>query len=310
MDIVIASDNNYAAHAAALICSICENNKEDIIIHLLDGGIEEEIYNKIEVLKNRYNYLNIKRYIFTEDDIRKRIDCNLTKDRSISTYARIFIPELVDKSMDRILYLDADAIVCSSLKKLFSMDMGNYSIAGVLDVVKPEKRLKVNLDIKDKYINAGMLLWNLKRCREINIVEQFKRFIISKNGDVAAMDQGTINGTLKGNLLVLAPRWNVLTPFYQLSSYNLKRLYHLNYYYNQSELDSSVSSPVFIHFVPNYTSRPWCRGCRHPLKNEYLKYRNMTEFGMEKLEKDNRKLKIKLIGWLFYLLPYSIFQKL
>lgn len=308
MDIAIASDNNYAPHAATLICSICENNKENINVHLIDGGIEEQVYKKIESLKEKYTHLTIKRYIFTETDIRKRIGCDLAHDRSLSAYSRILIPELVDESIDKIVYLDADGIICSSIKELFEIDMKDYAIAGVLDVVNCEKRLNIGLKLDDKYINSGMILWNLRKCREIDIVNKFIEFIKSKNGNVVAMDQGTINGTLKGNILILHPKWNVLTPFYQLSAEQLKRTYNLYEYYSQKQLDEAIKNPIFVHFVPNYTSRPWCKGCRHPLQEEYLKYRNMTEFKVNRLEKDKRRLRIKLIGKAFYLLPYPLFD--
>ena len=57
MNIVLASDNNYAPHLATLIVSICENNLNEIItIHVLDVGINKESKNRINYLKNHQNF--------------------------------------------------------------------------------------------------------------------------------------------------------------------------------------------------------------------------------------------------------------
>lgn len=311
MDIVVASDEGYVVHMLTLICSICENNKdEEINIHIFDGGIKKESYSYVDNLKKKYNNLNTYSYRITDEIIEKKIGCRLSNDRSLTTYARIFIPELLHLNINKALYLDVDAIVLRELRTLFNRNTNNKPLAGVLDVNPYKRREAVGLNKDDAYINAGMILWNLDKCREIDLVNQFRKFLIDRNGNIDAMDQGTINGTLKGSIDVLPPKYNAMTPFFQKNADVLKQMGGWNKYYNQSEIDDALKNPVFVHFTPNMTTRPWVENCKHPLKDEYWKYRKLTGYPTNEIEKDNRSVKLKLLGWMYYNLPYKIYRKI
>lgn len=309
MHIVVASDNNYVPHMATLIYSICHyNSKEETInIHVLNNGINNESIANLSSLEDEFNNLKISYYSFTSDDIEKKIGCKLAHDRSISSYARLFIPEILDKSIERAIYLDVDAIVCHPLHELVNLDLKGNCIAGVLDVVRIDKKQSVGLEENDAYINAGMIVWDLKQCRNTNVIQKFIDFINNKNGDVVAMDQGTINGTLTKSIYLLHPKWNVLTPFFQMNLNELLLEYGMNIYYSELELEEAVMNPGFIHFVPNYTSRPWSKGCKHPLKHQYWKFREKTLFNSTLLQKDTRTYKQKILGFAFYALPFNLF---
>lgn len=310
MNIVLASDNNYAPHLATLIVSICENNLNEIItIHVLDGGINKESKNRINYLKKQYNNLEILYYEINDKIILNKIGLdNLGQDRSLTTYARIFIPEFLNNKIKKALYLDVDGIVKGSLKELFEIDNKDYAIMGVKDISNSDFRTKIGLKLQDDYICAGVLLWNLEKCRREHIVDKFKKFIISYDGDVKAMDQGTINGVLNGNVKLLHPRYNVLTPFFFKKSNVLKDLGNWDEYYSDSEIKDAITNPIFVHFTPGFTTRPWIKNCKHPLKNEYYKYRNKTLFSNYELLDDNRKFYVKFLGFIFFHFPYGFYR--
>lgn len=310
MNIVVASDENYAPHLATLVYSICINNPNvKILFHILDGGIKNITLNKIIDIKNKFKNIQFKRYYISDEMIKARLGSDLKNDRSLTAYARIFIPEILDESIDYALYLDVDAIVLNELKSLFELKgFEDYAIAGVKDINPSKRRRSIGLDEQILYINSGMIVWNMRYCRENNIVEQFIDFLKTNDGDVDAMDQGTINGTLQGHIYLLHPKWNVMTPFYQLNAKELALMGGWEVYYSQKEVDEALASPCFIHFTPNFTTRPWVENCRHPLKDEYQKYRNMTEFKITSLDKDLRTKKMKLLGSLYYFFPYNFFK--
>lgn len=310
MDIVMASDENYAPHLATLVNSICINNPNvNLYFHVFDGGISDNTYEKITHINNKNAHF--QRYFISDEMIKNRIGCEIAQDRSLTTFARIFIPDLLSDTIERALYLDVDAVVLGDLQPLFSLQgFEDYALAGVKDVNPAIRRNDVGLDSQCTYINAGMILWNLKYCREHQVVKQFIDFINQHNGNVDAMDQGTINGTLKGNIYLLEPKWNAMTPFFQLDANELEIMGGWENYYSQAEIEEAITNPVFVHFTPNYTTRPWVKKCRHPLKNQYKKYRNMTEFKMEYLEEDKRNIKLKMFSVFFNLLSYRTFVKL
>lgn len=84
------------------------------------------------------------------------------------TLYRLFLPQLLGPNVDTALYLDCDIIVNMAVEEVFKHDIADYYFAGVVD----EGMMKVHAghlkDIKfeKKYINAGVLLINLKKLRE------------------------------------------------------------------------------------------------------------------------------------------------
>lgn len=54
---------------------------------------------------------------------------------------------------------------------------------------------------------------------------------------------------------------------------DILRLYQLPDYYTDNEILYAKEYPVFVHFTPNMTTRPWERHCRHPLRDMYWQYR-------------------------------------
>lgn len=314
MNIVVASDENYVRHLETLLVSIGDNNSDiDVLkIYIFDGGIKKESLKSIKDYEKIYKNMKIFFYEMTEDKLLTLLGGAIEKDRSLSTYARIFIPEIIEG--DRALYFDVDAIVLKDLNSLYNIDIEKYAIAGVRDTNPIERHRNVELKDTDEYINAGMILWNLRECRKINFTKLCLEFIEEHNGNVDAMDQGTINGVLGNKKLIkiIAPRYNTITSFYQINSSMIKKIYKLPKYYSDSELQEAKSNPVYVHFTPNMTSRPWNEHCKHPLKDQYWYYRNKTEYANEKLERDMRSFKLRILGWVYRNFPmiyYKLFVK-
>lgn len=76
------------------------------------------------------------------------------------TYLRLFIDKSIDE--DKILYLDTDTIFNGNIDDLYNMDLLDYEYAGAKDFLG-------KIFINRNYINAGVLLFNLKRIRETNL---------------------------------------------------------------------------------------------------------------------------------------------
>ena len=49
------------------------------------------------------------------------------------------------------------------------------------------------------------------------------------------------------------------------------------------QIDEAKKNPYILHFSTRY--KPWHEDCFHPLKNEFLKYKNMTEWKNVPLER-------------------------
>jgi lipopolysaccharide biosynthesis glycosyltransferase len=77
---------------------------------------------------------------------------NLTV-RSLATYYRLFLPTLLPKSIDKVIYMDCDSIINDSLKDLWEEDIEGYDIAGVLDVISLDNKVSVGLKFTDPYVS-------------------------------------------------------------------------------------------------------------------------------------------------------------
>ncbi len=73
------------------------------------------------------------------------------------TLLRLFA-DLVDELPDKILYLDADILFNADIRKLYDIDISDYEFAAARDHYG-------SFFIRSDYINAGVLLIDLKRWR-------------------------------------------------------------------------------------------------------------------------------------------------
>lgn len=303
--IVVATDSNYLVHTGTLLQSIACNNARTAVVHVFAFNLSDCDKENLSAI---FDMIQCVFYDVNDKTIEKRLFAGqqISGDRSLATYSRLLIPELLPDDISRCFYMDVDAVVLDDLNEIYSTDLEGYAIAGVLDTNPIKRHYAVGLDDKDNYINAGMILWNLDYCRKNNVVDRFAEFIAEHNGNVDAMDQGTINGVLSNKTKVLHPKANVLTSFFQMDSKIIREMYGVKTY-SDDEIAEATTNPVFVHFTPNFVSRPWIKRCRHPLAQRYWQYRRMIDPNGQPLP-DCRPLKMKLLSSLFYTLPWTLYK--
>lgn len=94
---------------------------------------------------------------------------------------------------DKLLYLDADIMLHKDIAKLYDMDIEGYEYAAANDHYG---KFLVN----PGYINAGVLLFNMKKCRETGLFEKARELIRVKKLPFA--DQSAIiRSTTKRKLI-------------------------------------------------------------------------------------------------------------
>lgn len=108
------------------------------------------------------------------------------------TLLRLFA-DLVPNMPDKLLYLDVDVLFNRDITLLYNTDIDKYEYAGCNDHYG--KYL-----INPRYINAGVLLFNMKKMRETNLLEKCRALIKTKKMIFA--DQSALNrSTTKKKLL-------------------------------------------------------------------------------------------------------------
>lgn len=83
------------------------------------------------------------------------------------------LADLVPDMPDKLLYLDIDMMLADDISKLYNIDVKDYEYAAV-------KEKYGSLFIWPDYINAGMLLLNMKKIKETKLLEKARNLIKTK----------------------------------------------------------------------------------------------------------------------------------
>ena len=188
LNVLFSSDDNYAQHLAAAIYSLLIHNASfnRISIYVIDNEISPESHDKLVQVVNSFKNAYIVFLDFAK--WKSKLKLNLAWDISLSSYARLFMGDILPEPVNRALYLDCDMIICGSLYQLWNHDLGEHIIGAVQDCVSQATKTCVGLKKSEGYFNAGMLLVDLYRWREDDIGQRCIEFIEGKNGTVGHHD--------------------------------------------------------------------------------------------------------------------------
>jgi lipopolysaccharide biosynthesis glycosyltransferase len=297
MDILYTSNENYVRHLAASACSLCENNRDAdaIRFHVISCEITEESKQKLQALCARYG----REMIFYElGDVRAQMQGEVdTLGFDVSILARLFVARFLPAEVERVLYLDCDTIVIDRLEDYWSTALGDCVLAAVPEPVitksrKPLLEMEESLD----YYNSGVLLFDLKKWREMDAERIVLTYFAEHNGRLVAGDQDAINACFKGKIRSVAPKYNY-------ASYNiyypyrlLRKLSGAAPYVSREVYEESKAHPAIIHYLGE--ERPWRAGNTHPYADEYKKYLAMTDWHDAPDEE----------GWKLYFLCFGLFN--
>ena len=289
MDIAICTDNNYVMPAGVLICSICENNADERInFHVVsDDKLTNDSKHSLSEVVNQYNQ-NISFYCI-DNHLNSLLPVgreNQLKHITIATYYRLFLINILPSEIDKVLYLDCDIIVRHSLKDLWNTDISDYAIGCVADQREASidfyNRLRYSQNLG--YFNAGVLLINLAYWREYGVQDEFIEFLRNYPERVVNHDQDVLNYVLRNKKKKLPLKYNVQTGF-------LTKELKISWEY-EDELRDAISKPCVIHYLNR--EKPWMKGCDHPFKLEFFKYRQLTKWRDCPLQKCKVKLSAKV----------------
>lgn len=315
MNIIFSSDDNYAPFLGIAIYSLLKSNQENensyddkIIIYIMDMNIsqinKDKLNKTIEGFNCVINFINTSKIdVFLKKEIIHEVS-------SLAKYYRLFLPTLLPKEVNKVIYFDCDGLILSTLKELWETDISEYDIGGVLDIVSPKAKLEININPHDDYVNSGMLLINLGRWREKNLEIKMIDYIIATKGQKFHFNDQRVINKICLDKKILSPKFNVLTPFYVMNVKQLKKYHNIvSKYYTQEEINYAIKNPVFCHLTPYLTDRPWVEGNSHPLKKIYLEFQKETYWANVQRKNNGKQLK----PWLktaFKFLPNDVFIKI
>lgn len=247
ISIVYASDQNFLIQTYVSIYSVLSNRKKDYYIHFCILVPEEcdaltydfdWDYDNYEI-----EYINISKEYFQDVKITLQ---NISKP----TFYRLLIPLLLCE-YDKCIYLDGDTICCNDILELYNSDIEAYYFGAVKGMIMNlnVERVALILDVPsaDDYINAGVLVMNLKKMRQDQMVDKFMEYC--KKG-YPCQDQDVLNKCCYGKIRILSPKYNIYcNAFVAPRNISLQR-------YSIDELNEAITNPTIIHYPREY-SKPW-----------------------------------------------------
>ena len=211
MNILIAVNETFLNIAEEAIFSISYYNKEHINFYLMYSDIPEEKINNFKkfVEEKCNNSLYPIKFAFPEAvKIPQILDGIYV---GIETYYRLFAPFILPKELDKVLYLDVDLICMDSIEGLYNEELGENYFVGCEDKCITKKDLdRLGLPEDYKYINAGVVLINLKKMRENFTAQKLVDMVIEQSKVLEYLDQDFINKNFCKEIKVISNKYNWL----------------------------------------------------------------------------------------------------
>lgn len=275
IQIVCCTDHNYVMPCGVMLKSLFVNNdKLHIHIHLIvDNTVDEHDKDSIKRIVTFEH--NGELTIYNADEIQFQEYPQLGSHTHVSkaSYYRLFLTSILPKELHRIIYLDVDLIVMGNIAELWDSDINGFAIGAVIDPetddISHYNRMKYSWN--DGIFNAGVLVVNMDYWRNNNLQQIFVDFINNHSSRIKFHDQDVLNCVLHSHKKLLPIKHNIQSSFYYKEQY-VK--YDIQKY--QREIDEAKKDPVILHFSTKF--KPWHEDCFHPLKSEFIKYQNMTEW--------------------------------
>ncbi|WP_455667557.1 glycosyltransferase family 8 protein [Phocaeicola sp.] len=259
------TDDNYAQHCMAMLCSLFENNKEETIaVHVLCNTLSDVYRTSLKKLADAYSQ-SIKFYSVDEmplENVQFRSKRPLTK----AAYYRLLLSSIL-VGIDKVLYLDCDMIILGKIRDLFELELDNYALAAVLDSMpySEKHQRQLNLPINASCFCSGIMLINLEYWRKHDVESQLLDFARRKRNPIYLHDQDVLNYVLHNQWFMLSPKWN-----HNPSGISYSICFKP---YHNADM---IYTPSVIHYCSN-VFKPWYKGpC--PGRKYYMCYLKLSNY--------------------------------
>lgn len=283
--IAFCADNIYSQYIAVAIKSIAENHQSSFVnVHFLTDYISEANVRKIREVVDEYEQIEFEVH-HVDDSLLRTL--KVSAGWPIQAWYRLLIPEILDKSIKTVLYLDVDTLVVSDLGELFAANLDGVSVAGTVEASVFDKSYyeRIEIEYDEAYLCAGVLLMNLEFWRNHNLTQ--KMIDRAKTHKTKMVDQDAINYVCCDSKKILPMRYGVVQFYFSIDEF-----YREPYL---SELSECLERPAIIHYA---SCVPWYKDVsRHVFYDRWIKYNDMLRHPVRRRYKSKGLLRLKLIIW-------------
>ncbi|MDR0445330.1 MAG: hypothetical protein LBG98_03570, partial [Puniceicoccales bacterium] len=229
-------DNNYAECTGVAAYSLCKNMapEDEVVIHIvMSEPLQLRHRKKFQELEQMFapkvkiRIYDSEKYL---EQLMTRFKNNLViRNWPISKLARIVLPELLPSSLDKVISLDADVLILSSLRDLWNrLPHEDHFIAGVIRCFyaerdyDPESESKhgllpwlreTQLGLRPSFdIHISVIVWDLRKiCQTRHLINETIDFMFRYGPPLLAQD--TISLVFRDHILPCGEEWNHRTHY-------------------------------------------------------------------------------------------------
>lgn len=203
MNILVTLDSNYVTPLCTMLVSLIRSNPReafDVYVayaHLTEADFER-IGKAVDGSGSRIIGIRVPDSLFEKAPVLKRI----TK----ATYYRLFASMYLPESLERVLYIDPDTLILRDISAFYHLPFGDNFYAGCTHMnafTNFVQTARLGMSPQSAYINAGVLLINLRALRAFFAPKDVFDFVEHHASTLFLADQDVLNALYGDRILPL-----------------------------------------------------------------------------------------------------------
>ena len=273
--IFFAVDDNYVPQLKIAMSSLMDHASKEYNyqIYILNISLSLESRKEIKKLKRKgfkISFFNVEAQM---ENLAKRL--NVRDYYTMTTYYRLILPKTFF-FLKKAIYLDSDIVVRGDISELYNYELGNNLVGAIPDasvqifdefITYVENALEVP---HEQYFNAGILVMNLQRMREIHFESKVEA-LVKKVSFKVAQDQDLLNVICKDNVKYIPMEWNTM-PLGEKN--NDAKLIHYNLILKPWKQDNIMYEEIF-----------WSEAGKIGVADKLIQYKNGIPEERKEMEK-------------------------
>lgn len=242
VDVMLITDANYMEFTRVAMYSAIKNkcplttyNFHVMTLDLAEGD---------DVALKAFETDGVKVSLYPQKDI----DLFYIRDTHVSktSLLKYYIADVL-KDLDKVIYIDSDVLVLQDLNELYAKDIEGKYLAAVKDpswFFENTHVLELNLEERGFYFNSGVMLMNLAKIRNDNLVAKLEDY--TNNNFRTYMDQDALNVVVGNDVALLDVKYNTMNFFF---AHNPLSVLSDFYEKNWEDFENVFEGASIIHFA-------------------------------------------------------------
>jgi lipopolysaccharide biosynthesis glycosyltransferase len=268
--IVFAIDDGYVRQVITAVHSIARNTRSQIEVHVASTILSDEARRVLQHEMDK-SVAAVHFHPVASEWLAHFPD---SPHYSKATFLRLRLPALLSE-LSKCIYLDPDILVRHDIAELWNWPLQEHPIAAVKDIsvdwIKKHHK-HINLPLGHTYFNAGVLVLDLAKLREMALESAAIRFASDEPERIEIVDQDILNILLANNVSYIPLKWNYC-PFWTHQEVTGSFAWrNVQTYYDRIEQEEAATDPALVHFAN--VIKPWhasLEAIEHPFYEEYLR---------------------------------------